>query len=269
MFENNRSFKVLIVDDVSTNIQMVANILKDEGYQMAYAQGGEAALAKAQSHLFDLILLDVMMPRIDGFEVCRRLKQNPATADVPVVFLTAKGDAKSIAKGFEPGGLDYVTKPFRPVELLARVKTRLELKRSREELILANQKLKQANEELLAYQKQLELTARTDSLTKLSNRRDMTEKIENESTRFERSGRPFSLILCDIDDFKLFNDKYGHDCGDFVLVAVAETMRARVRKQDCVARWGRGISSAPAGDGSGGRENACRISQRADIRWGL
>lgn len=238
MDTNSRPSRILIVDDVSKNIQMVANILKEEGYQMTFAQNGKAALDKIRAHDFDLVLLDIMMPEINGFEVCRELKKDPATRDIPIVFLTAKVDTESIAKGFEIGGLDYVTKPFNGIELLARVKTRLELKHSREELISANQKLRETNQELLKYQKELELAARTDTLTKLSNRRDIIEKIENEKIRFERSGRPFSLVLCDIDDFKLFNDKHGHDCGDFVLVSIAEMLRSRVRKQDGVARWG-------------------------------
>ncbi|MDM8550918.1 diguanylate cyclase [Desulfobacterales bacterium HSG2] len=235
---DNKNFRILIVDDVSKNIQVVASILKDDGYQMTFAQNGKVALDKIHSHNFDLILLDVMMPGMDGFEVCRRLKQEPSTKDIPVVFLTAKTDTESLVRGFEAGGTDYVTKPFNGVELLARVRTRLELSRSRESLKVAYRELKKTNEELLKSQRKLELAAKTDTLTKLSNRRDIIEKIENERIRFERSGKPFSLVLCDIDNFKVFNDKHGHDCGDFVLVSVAEMMRGKVRKQDGVARWG-------------------------------
>ncbi|HHC24365.1 MAG TPA: diguanylate cyclase [Desulfobacterales bacterium] len=236
--DTNKNLRILIVDDVSINIQVIANILKKDGYQMSYAQSGKAALVKSNFQDFDLILLDVMMPEMNGFEVCIKLKQEPKTKDIPVIFLTAKSDTESIVRGFEAGGVDYVTKPFNGVELLARVKTRLDLKRSQEALKSAYQKLKATNEKLLKSQEKLEMVARTDTLTKLSNRFDIIEKMENEKIRFERSQKPFSFILCDIDNFKLFNDQYGHDCGDFVLVSLAERIRSRVRKQDGVSRWG-------------------------------
>ena len=236
--DTNKNLRILIVDDVSINIQVIANILKKDGYQMSYAQSGKAALVKSNFQDFDLILLDVMMPEMNGFEVCIKLKQEPKTKDIPVIFLTAKSDTESIVRGFEAGGADYVTKPFNGVELLARVKTRLDLKRSQEALKSAYQKLKATNEKLLKSQEKLEMVARTDTLTKLSNRFDIIEKMENEKIRFERSQKPFSFILCDIDNFKLFNDQYGHDCGDFVLVSLAERIRSRVRKQDGVSRWG-------------------------------
>ncbi len=236
--DTNKNLRILIVDDVSINIQVIANILKKDGYQMSYAQSGKAALVKSNFQDFDLILLDVMMPEMNGFEVCIQLKQELKTKDIPVIFLTAKSDTESIVRGFEAGGVDYVTKPFNGVELLARVKTRLDLKRSQEALKSAYQKLKATNEKLLKSQEKLEMVARTDTLTKLSNRFDIIEKMENEKIRFERSQKPFSFILCDIDNFKLFNDQYGHDCGDFVLVSLAERIRSRVRKQDGVGRWG-------------------------------
>ncbi len=236
--DTNKNLRILIVDDVSINIQVIANILKKDGYQMSYAQSGKAALVKSNFQDFDLILLDVMMPEMNGFEVCIQLKQELKTKDIPVIFLTAKSDTESIVRGFEAGGVDYVTKPFNGVELLARVKTRLDLKRSQEALKSAYQKLKATNEKLLKSQEKLEMVARTDTLTKLSNRFDIIEKMENEKIRFERSQKPFSFILCDIDNFKLFNDQYGHDCGDFVLVSLAERIRSRVRKQDGVSRWG-------------------------------
>ncbi len=236
--DTNKNLRILIVDDVSINIQVIANILKKDGYQMSYAQSGKAALVKSNFQDFDLILLDVMMPEMNGFEVCIQLKQELKTKDIPVIFLTAKSDTESIVRGFEAGGADYVTKPFNGVELLARVKTRLDLKRSQEALKSAYQKLKATNEKLLKSQEKLEMVARTDTLTKLSNRFDIIEKMENEKIRFERSQKPFSFILCDIDNFKLFNDQYGHDCGDFVLVSLAERIRSRVRKQDGVSRWG-------------------------------
>ncbi len=133
-----KKFKILIVDDVPKNIQVAANILQQEGYQMAFAQNGKAAISQVQSNRFDLILLDIMMPGMDGFEVCRQLRENPETRNIPIIFLTAKTDAESILKGFEVGAVDYVTKPFNGSELSARVKTHLSLKRAQEDLLEAN-----------------------------------------------------------------------------------------------------------------------------------
>ena len=123
MGNENKKFKILIVDDNPKNIQLAANILQKEGYQMAFAQSGESALSQAQSNRFDLILLDVMMPGMDGFAVCEQLRKNYANKDIPLIFLTAKNLSESIIRGFEVGAMDYVTKPFSPVELLARLRS--------------------------------------------------------------------------------------------------------------------------------------------------
>ncbi len=122
-------------------------MLKEEGCQMGFARNGKAALAHARSTDFDLILLDIMMPEMDGFEVCTRLKEDPKTMDVPVIFLTARTDAESIVKGFEAGAVDYVTKSFNKAELLARVRPRLTLKRSREDLKKSNERLRRRESE--------------------------------------------------------------------------------------------------------------------------
>jgi len=125
------NYNVLIVDDVVDNIQIAMNILREENYNLTFALSGEEALSLVDTNQFDIILLDIMMPDIDGFTVCERLRKIPNYADVPIVFLTAKIDIDSISRAFEIGGTDYVTKPFHAVELLARVKSQLELYRSR------------------------------------------------------------------------------------------------------------------------------------------
>jgi two-component system, sensor histidine kinase and response regulator len=134
--KDNARFKVLIVDDVPKNIQVAANILKTEGYQLFFAQDGEKALEQIEKQRFDLILLDVMMPRMDGYQVCQRIKKNPvpAISEIPVIFLTARSDVDDVVNGFSAGAVDYVTKPFNGTELLARVRTHLELRQSRQEL---------------------------------------------------------------------------------------------------------------------------------------
>jgi len=120
---------ILIIDDVADNIQVAMNILKEDSYDFSFASNGEEALALIESEAkhFDLILLDIMMPKLDGYEVCRRLKSNPATQDIPVIFLTAKVDIDSIKKGFDVGAVDYLTKPFHSEELISRVKNHLDL----------------------------------------------------------------------------------------------------------------------------------------------
>jgi len=125
---------ILIVDDSKLNIQVLGNVLEPEGYDVAVAMNGLQALEFAWKEKPELILLDVMMPNMDGYEVCRRLKSSVATRRIPVIFLTALNSTRDIVKGFEMGGVDFITKPFQPLELLARVKTHLELKRAREEI---------------------------------------------------------------------------------------------------------------------------------------
>lgn len=127
--------KILIVDDQLKNIQLLGNLLKEKGYQVEFATSGQEALEWVHDEGFDLILLDVMMPGMDGFEVCRQLKKDGLTRDMPVIFLTAKTAGEDILTGFEVGGIDYITKPFNAAELLARVATHLELKKGREQIL--------------------------------------------------------------------------------------------------------------------------------------
>ncbi len=146
---------ILIVDDISKNIQVLGGILRREGYALSYAVSGEQALKMAFADGADLVLLDVMMPQMDGFEVCRRLKANPRTREIPIIFLTAKTEKEDIVKGFELGAVDYVTKPFNTPELLARVHTHLALKiynamvrQTNKKLMEKNDRLKQLNIQL-------------------------------------------------------------------------------------------------------------------------
>ncbi len=222
---------VLIVDDNSRNLQVLADILRSRRFRVGMAKDGFKALEFMRRVTPDIILLDVMMPEMDGYEVCRRIKADPDVRPVPVIFISALNAAEDKVKGFQAGGVDYIAKPFHREEVLARVDTHIELKRAREDLEAAYAAVKDAN-------RKLEIAARTDSLTRISNRRDIIEKIEYESVRSRRSGKPFSLILADIDNFKMVNDAYGHDCGDYVLVGVSDTIRSRLRKQDIVSRWG-------------------------------
>ncbi|HPE33640.1 MAG TPA: response regulator [Bacteroidales bacterium] len=152
-----KRYTILIVDDVPKNIELAANILQAKNYNITFATSGEAALEKVKSIDFDLILLDVMMPGMDGFEVCRLLKENSNTKDIPIIFLTAKSETENVVKGFELGAVDYVTKPFSTEELLARVKTHIDIRRKYEEKTRLEQQLfKQTASEQSAFRSAIE-----------------------------------------------------------------------------------------------------------------
>ncbi len=226
MFEENNNFnpKILIVDDSSDCKNLLKEILKPKNYQIFTAQSGRDALIKVKELEPDLILLDIVMPEISGFHVCHRLKSDSNIKNIPIIFISASDDINDLAEGFRLGGVDYINKPFRKEEVLARVNTHLQLK------FLIDEKIK--------FIKKLDQTSRTDSLTGLSNRRDLLEKLNYEVKRFERNQNPFSIILMDIDNFKAINDTYGHSGGDYILVEIANLLTRISRDQDIVSRWG-------------------------------
>jgi diguanylate cyclase (GGDEF)-like protein len=208
---------VLIVDDQPANVRLMAEALKGE-YELRFATSGAAAIDAAASGGVDLILLDVVMPELDGFEVCRRLKSDDRTAQIPVIFVTAREDTEDETQGFDAGGVDYITKPAKPVIVRARVRTHLELKQSRD---------------LLAH------LAMIDPLTGIPNRRRFDSSLELEWQRAARNERWLSLAILDVDYFKRFNDTYGHARGDDCLKAIAETVSTLARRPgELVARIG-------------------------------
>lgn len=158
----NRRFNILIVDDAPKNIQVVANILGEEEHDISYATNGDQALARVEETEFDLVLLDVMMPGMNGYEVCREIKKTKIRSDLPVIFITARTDEESIIEGFEAGGQDYITKPFNSAELKARVKTHLKLKAFEDsQRVLINNalaELKNLNKEIVETQKEVIFT---------------------------------------------------------------------------------------------------------------
>lgn len=209
---------ILIVDDIPTNIQVLAEALRQQ-HRVKVATNGRDALAIAHAEpLPDMILLDVMMPEMDGFEVCRQLKADPATRHIPVIFVTAKDDVADEEHGLMLGAVDYIAKPFHLPVVRARVRNHLALKLKAD---------------------LLESLANIDSLTDIPNRRSLDEKLEAEWRRCQRSGQPLSLIMLDIDHFKAFNDHYGHGAGDICLVTVATTLARNLsRPGDMMARYG-------------------------------
>jgi diguanylate cyclase (GGDEF)-like protein len=209
---------ILIVDDVPTNIQVLAEALRKH-YRVKVAANGRDALAIAAAEPQpDMVLLDVMMPEMDGFEVCRRLKADAATRHIPVMFVTAKDDVADEEHGLMLGAVDYITKPFHLPVVRARVRNHLALKLKAD---------------------LLESLANIDSLTDIANRRRFDERLDAEWRRCQRSGLPLSLVMIDVDHFKAFNDHFGHGAGDICLVTVATTLSANLsRPGDMVARYG-------------------------------
>ncbi len=236
---------ILIVDDTPKNLQVLVNILRKEDCKVAVAKSGEKALSLVNEHIPDLILLDIMMPDMDGFEVCRMLKESDETEEIPIIFLTAKTETEDIIKGFELGAVDYVTKPFNSLELLSRVRTQLEVKKSREQILKINTQLRKEIAERIKIAEELRMKnaildrmAVTDSLTGLFNHGHIIERLTQEMTKSRRYSFHLSIIMFDIDDFKRINDSYGHQIGDHVLSKVSSTITHELRNVDLVGRYG-------------------------------
>jgi len=209
---------ILIVDDNSLNLTLLDAVLSPE-YRVRAATGGEQALGIVESgDPPDLILLDVMMPEPDGFEVCRRLKANPRTRRCPVIFVTSLDEEANEELGFNLGAVDYIAKPFSIPVVRARVRTHIALK-------------KQAD--------LLEQLSHVDALTQIANRRRFDEMLDQEWRRAARDRKPLSVLLIDVDHFKDYNDHYGHGAGDECLCRVASCLeRGVARSGDLVARYG-------------------------------
>lgn len=228
------SFKkelILVVDDSPLMCKIVKNIFKEINIQVIEDTTGENVLDIATMYCPDIILLDVILPKTNGFDICKILKQHPQTKDIPVLFITGREDQTAVVKGFEAGGVDYICKPFNAVELIARVKSHLEIKRSHDELKAINIELSKALEE----NKRL---ATTDKLTNLYNRHFFLKNLETYRLKAINDNFTFSLIIGDIDDFKKVNDTYGHGIGDYVLASVASIIKQSCRQPDIVCRWG-------------------------------
>lgn len=209
--------RILMVDDTPTNIKVLTGILRND-YDLISAFNGTEALELARTEKPDLILLDVLMPGMDGFRVCEELKANHLTRSIPVIFVTALEEVADETRGFELGAVDYLTKPIRKPIVKARVRNHLELKQHRDFL---------------------ERLSTLDGLTGIPNRRHFDAFAEGEWRRSIRKSSHFSLLLIDVDHFKMFNDRYGHLEGDDCLRDVAQALLKTPRRpMDFVARFG-------------------------------
>lgn len=214
---NSEKSLILIVEDSQINSKLCQSLLSRNGYETEICSDGESALEFLSKNSPDLILLDIIMPGIDGYQFSESIKTNHRLKDTPVIFLSAMNDEESIIKGFNSGGVDYITKPFRTQELLARTRTHVELKKAKEKLMQM---------------------AITDELTGLANRRYFMDRLNSEYDRTKRYESKFSLLMIDIDHFKKINDNYGHKAGDLVLIETALKMKKSLRTSDIIGRVG-------------------------------
>jgi diguanylate cyclase (GGDEF)-like protein len=215
---------ILITEDDPHIAELLKIILESKGYETRWAKDGELAVSLAQTLKPDLILLDVNLPRLNGYEVLKILKKTPELESIPVVFVTVNAETDNKVVGLRMGGYDYITKPFDIEELLARVEAILRIKNEHEELRQQNQRL-------------AELSV-TDPLTGLYNRRFLMERLKEELDRAKRYQYPISCLMIDVDNFKQINDSLGHLQGDHVLQQIAELLKNSSRVVDIVVRYG-------------------------------
>ena len=209
--------RVLVIDDEQSIHKLIAARLRPEGIVVTGELDGVRGIARAITESIDLILLDVGLPNLDGFQVCRKLKAHPSTRNIPIIFLTSDSTMEAKIRGLDMGAVDYVTKPFEQAELRARVRAGLRTKR---------------------LQDILERQSFLDGLTGLWNRPYLDQRLESELNVAHRYGRPLGLMMTDIDHFKVVNDTHGPLFGDIVLQGVAEELRGYARRSDIVARYG-------------------------------
>ncbi|HEY7382963.1 MAG TPA: EAL domain-containing protein [Beijerinckiaceae bacterium] len=255
--------RLLIVDDIADNRAVLARRFERRGFEITEADGGHRAIELIAQQAFDLVLLDVMMPDIDGMDVLRRLREHHSAVSLPIIMVTAKSQSEDVVKALELGANDYVTKPVDFAVALARVNTQIGRKRAEEEVRLANEALRKMNEELeervaertaslasandrlrleIEHRRQSEekvhYLAHFDALTGLGNRVLLRQQLEEALVRVRRNGGAIGVIFLDLDGFKIVNDTLGHSVGDALLKAVAARLQENVRDTDKTARLG-------------------------------
>jgi diguanylate cyclase (GGDEF)-like protein len=223
--------KILLVEDNKTQARIICDFLGKNGYEVVLAEDGMSAFKRAKTDSVDVILLDRILPDIEGNDVCRWLKLDPSTRLIPIIMLTAKDSVTDRVAGLEAGADDYLPKPFDENELNARIYVRLRAKSQQDELRMKNRQL----EDMLT---RVETLAIVDSLTGLFNRRRFETILGNEFKRAARYQDPISCLMIDIDQFKQINDAHGHQGGDIVLREIARLIQANIREVDTAARWG-------------------------------
>ncbi|MEM9004152.1 MAG: EAL domain-containing protein [Cyanobacteria bacterium P01_F01_bin.86] len=242
MFSEDITGLVLIIDDTPANLEAASETLSSAGIDVAIATSGERALRQMEQLLPDLILLDVMMPGLDGYETCRRIKQNPRLRAIPIIFMTVVFDLQSKVKALESGAVDYIVKPFHELEVLARVKNHLQLyhltQNLEHQVALRTQALQNSQQQILQREAQIRQMAYEDYLTRLPNRAFLYEWFEKNLITLQNSQSIAALLLIDLDHFKTINDALGHDVGDKILEAVAQRLKQFSDQSVLIARLG-------------------------------
>lgn len=254
-----RAQRILVVDDHPDNVEIIDARLSSRGYQIETASNGQEALDKVLENPPHLILLDVMMPVMDGFEVSRRIKKDSSLPYIPIILVTARGETEDKVEGLDAGADDYLTKPINFPELEARVRSMLRIKKLQDELDRKNKELETVNQ-------QLRLLSITDGLTGLFNHRHVHELLNEEYERSKRSGDPLGVAMLDLDRFKQLNDTHGHPTGDVVLHETADMLRENAREVDMVGRYGgeEFIAILPGADESAAQQFAERVRSAVD-----
>ena len=223
--------RILVVDDHPDNVDILDARLTSRGYEVETATNGQEALDRVAANPPHLILCDVMMPLMDGYEVSRRIKTDESLPFIPIILVTARDSTQDKVEGLDAGADDYITKPINFPELEARVRSMLRIKRLRDELDEKNRELEVANKKL----KKLSIT---DGLTGLFNHRHVQQLLREEWERTKRGGEPLAVAMLDLDKFKQVNDTYGHPTGDVILYETAQILQDTAREIDMVGRYG-------------------------------
>lgn len=223
--------KILLVDDTPAELKIISSYLKKMGHELVTCTDGKEAVEQYQTNSFDLVLLDIVMPVMDGYEAARRIRRSQ-DGWVPIIFLSGRDSPEDIAAGIEAGGDDYLVKPINEVILAAKMRAMERIATMREQLIEISSELEEANAEL-------QKLADVDGLTGIANRRSLDAYLEHETARCIRENQPISVIMIDLDHFKAYNDLYGHLAGDNCLKKIAEILKHKVRRpSDIAGRFG-------------------------------
>ncbi len=216
--------RILVIDDAQDVLDLLNAILRNHPYEVHTARSGASGWQKIGEISPDLILLDIMMPEQDGFRFAKKILSDPETKTIPIMFLTARSDIKSLQTGLGLGAIEYLVKPFNAAELIARIEVALRIKFLQDDLMRANA--------------ELQSMALTDPLTGLRNRRFLSEHLQDLLPVARRYKEPLCCTMVDIDHFKQVNDTYGHPVGDEVLLTLAKLMKSSLREADIVGRYG-------------------------------
>ena len=245
-YSSSMKGNILLIDDLPENLKLLTDLLSQLGYVVRSAVSGSRGIRSAKLKCPDIILLDINMPEMNGYQVCQALKNDPDLYNIPILFISALDEIFDKLKAFQAGGVDYITKPFQIEEVVARIEAHLTIKRQQQVLKIEIIKRKQAeielqkiNDQLQEVNHKLELLLNLDGLTQIANRRRFNDSLLFNWQHHQREQKSLALIIIDIDYFKLYNDSYGHQGGDDCLIQVAQAIaKVPQRIVDLVARYG-------------------------------